>query len=46
MKSNGEWIARSIVMGFFLAPIEALPEVTVTDVVCITTLLILGLADH
>ncbi|RDW81731.1 putative MFS transporter [Aspergillus mulundensis] len=32
VKSNGEWIARSVVMGFFLAPIEALPEVSVTDV--------------
>ncbi|KAL4902562.1 hypothetical protein BDW74DRAFT_169459 [Aspergillus multicolor] len=32
VKSNGEWIARSVVTGFFLAPIEALPEVSVTDV--------------
>ncbi|BCS21314.1 putative MFS transporter [Aspergillus puulaauensis] len=32
VKSNGEWLARSVIMGFFLAPIEALPEVTVTDV--------------
>ncbi|KAL4927853.1 putative serine/threonine protein kinase ENV7 [Aspergillus undulatus] len=32
VRTNGEWIARSIVMGFFLAPIEALPEVSVTDV--------------
>ncbi|KAL4969293.1 putative serine/threonine protein kinase ENV7 [Aspergillus stella-maris] len=32
VKSNGEWIARSVITGFFLAPIEALPEVTVTDV--------------
>lgn len=39
MKSNGEWLARSVIMGFFLAPIEALPEVTVTDVVCIETFL-------
>jgi MFS family permease len=30
--SNGEWIARCIVMGFFAAPIEALPEICVTDV--------------
>ncbi|KAB8266310.1 major facilitator superfamily domain-containing protein [Aspergillus pseudonomiae] len=30
--SNGQWIARSVVTGFFLAPIEALPEITVTDV--------------
>lgn len=33
VKSNGEWLARSIVQGFFLAPIESLPEVSVTDVV-------------
>ncbi|KAJ0421069.1 kinase-like domain-containing protein [Aspergillus carlsbadensis] len=32
VRSNGEWIARSILTGFFLAPIEALPEVSVTDV--------------
>ncbi|KAL6239350.1 hypothetical protein BDW75DRAFT_250861 [Aspergillus navahoensis] len=32
VRSNGEWLARSIVTGFFLAPIEALPEVSVTDV--------------
>ncbi|KAL2814825.1 MFS general substrate transporter [Aspergillus granulosus] len=32
VSSNGEWIARSIITGFFLAPIEALPEVSVTDV--------------
>ncbi|KAI2785875.1 hypothetical protein POX_h09637 [Penicillium oxalicum] len=30
--TNAQWIARSNIMGFFLAPIEALPEVTVTDV--------------
>ncbi|RAL09256.1 putative MFS transporter [Aspergillus homomorphus CBS 101889] len=30
--TNGQWIARSIISGFFTAPIEALPEVTVTDV--------------
>ncbi|KAL5362604.1 MFS general substrate transporter [Aspergillus floccosus] len=30
--SNGEWIGRSILCGFFIAPIEALPEVSVTDV--------------
>ncbi|GKZ24801.1 hypothetical protein AbraCBS73388_011805 [Aspergillus brasiliensis] len=30
--TNGQWIARSILSGFFTAPIEALPEVTVTDV--------------
>ncbi|GFF73772.1 hypothetical protein IFM60648_04022 [Aspergillus lentulus] len=32
VRSNGEWIGRSILSGFFVAPIEALPEVTVTDV--------------
>jgi MFS family permease len=30
--SNGEWTARCIVMGFMIAPIEALPEISVTDV--------------
>ncbi|EYE95984.1 putative MFS transporter [Aspergillus ruber CBS 135680] len=30
--SNGQWAARSILAGFFVAPIEALPEVSVTDV--------------
>ncbi|RLL93529.1 hypothetical protein CFD26_101010, partial [Aspergillus turcosus] len=32
VRSDGEWIGRSILSGFFVAPIEALPEVTVTDV--------------
>ncbi|KAK0384819.1 hypothetical protein NLU13_7297 [Sarocladium strictum] len=32
VKSDGEWIARSVIQGFFLAPIEALPEISVTDV--------------
>jgi hypothetical protein len=32
VKSNGEWIARCLVMGFFISPIEALPEISVTDV--------------
>ncbi|KIW17089.1 hypothetical protein PV08_04280 [Exophiala spinifera] len=32
VRSNGEWIARCIVMGFFIAPIEALPEISVTDI--------------
>ncbi|KAF2109667.1 major facilitator superfamily domain-containing protein [Lophiotrema nucula] len=32
VQSNGEWIARCILMGFFIAPIEALPEISVTDV--------------
>ncbi|CBY01498.1 similar to MFS transporter [Plenodomus lingam JN3] len=31
VKSDGEWIARCIIMGFFVAPIEALPEIAVTD---------------
>jgi hypothetical protein len=31
--SNGEWIAKCIIQGFFNAPIEALPEISVTDVV-------------
>ncbi|KAJ5585724.1 hypothetical protein N7450_005511 [Penicillium hetheringtonii] len=30
--TNGQWIARNILSGFFVAPIEALPEVSVTDV--------------
>ncbi|KAK5058896.1 hypothetical protein LTR84_011160 [Exophiala bonariae] len=32
VRSDGEWIARCIVMGFFIAPIEALPEISVTDI--------------
>ena len=32
VKSNGEWIARCILTGFFVAPVEALPEISVTDV--------------
>ncbi|KAF2872796.1 putative MFS transporter [Massariosphaeria phaeospora] len=32
VKSNGEWLANRILMGFFIAPIEALPEISVTDV--------------
>lgn len=31
--TNGQWIARNVIQGFFTAPIEALPEITVTDVV-------------
>ncbi|KAJ9634711.1 hypothetical protein H2204_006160 [Knufia peltigerae] len=31
-RSNGAWIAKNIVNGFFAAPIEALPEISVTDV--------------
>ncbi|KAJ1303662.1 hypothetical protein OPQ81_008090 [Rhizoctonia solani] len=30
-KGDGQWIARNIVIGFFAAPIEALPETTITD---------------
>lgn len=30
-KGNGQWIARNIVIGFFAAPIEALPETSITD---------------
>ncbi|KAE8151050.1 major facilitator superfamily domain-containing protein [Aspergillus avenaceus] len=30
--TNGQWIGRSILSGFFTAPVEALPEITVTDV--------------
>ncbi|RFU81385.1 serine threonine kinase 16 [Trichoderma arundinaceum] len=32
VKSNGEWIAKCIMQGFFLSPIEALPEISVTDI--------------
>ncbi|KAL5115610.1 hypothetical protein ACEQ8H_006497 [Pleosporales sp. CAS-2024a] len=32
VRSDGEWIARCLAMGFFIAPIEALPEISVTDV--------------
>lgn len=31
-RSNGIWIARNIIGGFMIAPIEALPELSVTDV--------------
>ncbi|KAJ5291086.1 hypothetical protein N7478_000337 [Penicillium angulare] len=31
-KTQGQWIARCVLQGFFTAPIEALPEITVTDV--------------
>lgn len=30
--SNGEWIAKCILQGFFISPIEALPEISVTDI--------------
>ncbi|KAI1621677.1 major facilitator superfamily domain-containing protein [Exophiala viscosa] len=32
VKSDGEWLAKCIVQGFFNAPIEALPEISVTDI--------------
>ncbi|CAI4215976.1 unnamed protein product [Parascedosporium putredinis] len=32
VKSNGEWIAKCIIQGFLLAPIEALPEISITDI--------------
>ncbi|KAM0363044.1 hypothetical protein ACHAO7_010945 [Fusarium culmorum] len=32
VSSNGEWIAKCIIQGFFAAPIEALPEISVTDI--------------
>ncbi|CAH0036979.1 unnamed protein product [Clonostachys rhizophaga] len=31
-RSDGEWIAKSILQGFFISPIEALPEISVTDI--------------
>lgn len=31
-RGNGQWIAKSILTGFFAAPIEALPETSITDV--------------
>ncbi|KAJ5936731.1 hypothetical protein N7466_003181 [Penicillium verhagenii] len=31
-KTYGQWIARCVLQGFFTAPIEALPEISVTDV--------------
>ncbi|CAL5867795.1 uncharacterized protein PFLUO_LOCUS2016 [Penicillium psychrofluorescens] len=30
--TNGQWIARNVLQGFFTAPVEALPEISVTDV--------------
>ncbi|KAI8716737.1 hypothetical protein NCS52_00968000 [Fusarium sp. LHS14.1] len=32
VRTNGQWLGRSILTGFFIAPIEALPEISVTDV--------------
>lgn len=30
--TNGQWVAKNVLGGFFAAPIEALPEISVTDV--------------
>lgn len=38
-RSDGMWIAKNIVNGFFAAPIEALPEISVTDVVWSTRIM-------
>ncbi|KAM0287141.1 hypothetical protein ACHAO9_007899 [Fusarium lateritium] len=32
VSSNGEWIAKCVIQGFFIAPIEALPEISITDI--------------
>ncbi|KAH7029253.1 major facilitator superfamily domain-containing protein [Microdochium trichocladiopsis] len=32
VSSNGEWLAKCILQGFFISPIEALPEISVTDI--------------
>ncbi|CEI61854.1 unnamed protein product [Fusarium venenatum] len=32
VSSNVEWIAKCIIQGFFVAPIESLPEISVTDI--------------
>jgi hypothetical protein len=37
VSSNGEWIAKCIIQGFFIAPIEALPEISITDIVGTST---------
>ena len=31
-KTNGQWIAKNVLSGFFASPIEALPEISVSDV--------------
>lgn len=31
VKGNGQWVACNIITGFFNAPVEALPEITVAD---------------
>ncbi|KAJ5271432.1 hypothetical protein N7505_007190 [Penicillium chrysogenum] len=30
--TKGQWLARNILLGFFTAPVEALPQISVTDV--------------
>lgn len=30
--TKGQWLARNIVLGFFTAPVEAIPQISVTDV--------------
>ncbi|KAJ5780832.1 hypothetical protein N7457_005992 [Penicillium paradoxum] len=30
--TKGQWLARNILLGFFTAPVEALPEISITDV--------------
>lgn len=32
VKTNGEWIARSVLLGFFGGPYDALPEVSIADI--------------
>lgn len=32
VRSDAEWIVKCVIQGFFIAPIEALPEITITDV--------------
>lgn len=44
--TNGQWIARNVISGFFTAPIEALPEITVTDVVCLMVQSIRTILDN
>lgn len=39
VRSNGEWIATKILQGIFGAPIESLAEITVSDVVRITSVI-------
>lgn len=34
--TKGQWLASRILAGFFTAPAEALPEISVTDVVGLT----------